>query len=134
MSGHSTSCHVSPRPLEPHFALPNRPFGPGSLRFTCSSLRSFASRVSAASSGGRTESCSPTLHLQVSRSCEDLLFFMIVGAASTNLQVPALLRCDFALRSEAAGCSCARLPAGLRLGAGPFASRHSQGPFFILRQ
>jgi len=31
-------------------------------------------------------------------------------------------------------CSCACLPAGFRLGAGPFASRHSQGHFFNLRR
>jgi hypothetical protein len=87
-------------------------------------------RQTASSSGGRTESCSPHAPPARFKNCEDFVVFIIAGAASKTCRVRALLRCDFALRSESAGCSCARLPAGLRLGAGPFASRHSQSQFF----
>ena len=62
MSGHSTSCHVSPRPLEPHFALPNRVLVEGQYGVQL-----------------------PTPHPQASRSCEGLLFFMFIGAASKSL-------------------------------------------------
>jgi hypothetical protein len=40
-------------------------------------------------------------------------------------RLPSFLRRNFAVRSESNGGSCARLPAGLRLGAGPLASRRS---------
>src|SRR3989304_4473588 len=51
-----------------------------------------------------------------------LIFPVVISRLREGLSVRALLRCDFPLRFEASGCSCARLPAGLRLGAGPFAS------------
>jgi hypothetical protein len=56
------------------------------------------------------------------------------GRAKHNpARLPSLLRCNFAVRSESNGGSCARLPAGLRLGAGPLALRHSPNLTNILR-
>jgi hypothetical protein len=56
------------------------------------------------------------------------------GRAKHNpARLPSLLCCDFAVRSESNGGSCASLPAGLRLGAGPLASRHSPSLTNILR-
>jgi|GEM_PF-5724465 len=85
----------------------------------------------ASSSGGCTEYSSPAPHLQVFRSCLEFLSKHCVIAASKNLSgagspAGAILLWDLRPRI----CSCACLPAGLRLGAGPFASRHSQRHFF----
>jgi len=90
-------------------------------------------RQIASSSGGRTEYWRP--HARTDRGffkdavSISLSAFRVPRLFKKPLSARALLRCDFALRSESAGCSCARFPAGLRLGAGLLASRHSQSHF-----
>src|SRR3972149_3403590 len=95
-------------------------------------LRLHSLLLIASSAGGGRESWPPHAPPAGPRKPRILLIFpVVISRLREGLSVRALLRCDFPLRFEASGCSCARLPAGLRLGAGPFASRHSQSHFLM---
>ncbi len=62
-----------------------------------------------------------------------VVFKLRVSQLSEDLSVRAFLRCDFALRSDASGCSCAHFPPGLRHDrAGPFSRRLAE-PFCGVR-
>ena len=96
--GHKHCVSMSPAgPLEPHLALPNRVLVGGPYGVLLPPRPTMLGLIEAA-------------------ACFD--YYSIFAASISPIGCGLSCGCDFALRSEAAGCSCAQFPAGLRLGAG----------------